>query len=294
VQLQYSCLSAEFLCADSKRFSVAYLDRSIKPQPMHTQNNLEIYYSISPGKNFIIDEVVYPVHERDVFVINQFQVHRVEALEGKAHNRYILPIMPEFLKQISSVETNLAECFYNKEKYATRISLSKNQHNKMLQLINKLSDTRGFGSDLIENATLTEIILLIMNTSKSDVPNVSNSNNIYLVDILNFIDEFIDEDLSLKRIADKFHLSKGYLCRLFKEHTGTTVHEYICTKRISRAKQLLAMGHTVQETSTMTGFNDYANFIRRFKEKVGSSPKKYAKQYTVSSSEEKQLRETEL
>jgi len=151
----------------------------------------------------------------------------------------------------------------------------------MIELINELTSVEGFGSDLVENSILTEIILFIMNLPTSTAFDVPSPENKYIGDILSYIDQFLDEDLSLKRIAEEFHLSKGYLCRLFKENTYTTIHDYICTKRISRAKQLLATGHTVQETITKTGFNDYANFIRRFKEKVGTSPKKYAKQYTV-------------
>jgi len=244
---------------------------------MHTQNNLEIYYGISEGKYFIIDGKIYPVRPHDVFVINQFEAHRVESMEGQANNRYIFSIMPDFLKRLSSQSTDLTECFYNKDEFSTRISLSKSRQNKMAELIDKLEKTQGFGADLVENYILTEIILLIIGASKTTAEDMPVPGNKYISDILNYIDQSLDEDLSLKNIADRFHLSKGYLCRLFKEHTRTTVHEYICTKRISKAKQLLATGHTIQDTIVKTGFNDYANFIRKFKEKVGVSPKKYAK-----------------
>jgi len=280
MELHTCCLSSEFSCADSGRFSIAYLDDSVKPRDMHLNNSLELYYGTSKGKWFIIDDIIYPVHTYDVFLINQFEAHRVEALEGYPLNRYILSIMPDFLKGLSSPSTNLTECFYNRTKFSTRISFSKTQHNTMMELIDKLTSAQGFGSDLVENAILTEIILLIMNAPKSMDFDVPVPKNKYIGDILNYIDQSLDEDLSLKTIADKFHLSKGYLCRLFKEHTSTTIHDYICTKRIAKAKQLLVTGHTVQETACKTGFNDYANFIRRFKEKVGMSPKKYAKQHS--------------
>lgn len=282
MELKGCCISSELACEESGRFSIAYLNKSVTPQPLHTQNNLEIYYGLSKGKYFIIDGVIYPVEKYDIFIINQFEAHRVEAIEGEPHERYILSIMPEFLKSLSSPYTVLTECFYNKSKYSSRISLSKTQHNKMMELIDKLITSGGFGSDLMENAALTEIILLIMNASESPSADTPPSDNKYIADILNYINDSLDEDLSLDNLAEKFHLSKGYLCRLFKEHTNTTIHEYICEKRISKAKLLLTTGYTVQETLSMTGFNDYANFIRRFKEKVGMSPKKYATQYMDS------------
>ena len=280
MELKRCCLSSELACAESGRFSISYLNKSVIPQPLHTHNNLEIYYGLSNGKYFIIDGIIYPVQKYDVFIINQFETHRVEAIKGAPHERYILSIMPDFLKTLSSPQTTLTECFYNKDKYSSRISLSKTQHNKMMELIEKLTTAGGFGSDLVENATLTEIILLIMNAAQSPSVDTPPSDNKYIAEILNYIHQSLDEDLSLDNLADKFHLSKGYLCRLFKEHTNTTIHEYICEKRISKAKLLLTTGYTVQETISMTGFNDYANFIRRFKEKVGISPKKYAIEYT--------------
>ena len=282
MELRRCCVSSEFACAESGRFTISYLNKSVTPQPLHTHNNLEIYYGLSNGKYFIIDGAIYPVQKHDVFIINQFETHRVEAIEGQPHERYILSIMPDFLKNLSSPDTDLTECFYNKSKFSSRISLPKAQHTRMMELIDKLTTTRGFGSDLVENAALTEIILLIMNTSESPSVEPPPSDNKYIANIINYINHSLDEDLSLDNLADKFHLSKGYLCRLFKEHTNTTIHEYICEKRISEAKLLLTTGHTVQETITMVGFNDYANFIRRFKEKVGMSPKKYATQYTRS------------
>ena len=275
MELHNCCLTSEDACARSGRFSVAYLESNVKPQLMHIHNNLEIYYSTSKGKYFIVNDKIYPVNQHDIFIINQYEAHRVESLKDQPHNRYIFSVMPDFLKKISTQNTNLTECFYNKNTFSTRISLSKAQHSKVMSLIDKLSKTKGFGSDLIENYVLTEFILLIMNASKTTAVDVPGFDNKVISNILNHIDQHLDECLSLQSIADKFHFSKGYLCRLFKEQTRTTIHEYISAKRISKAKQLLATGHTIQETIVKTGFNDYSNFIRKFKEKVGTTPKKY-------------------
>jgi AraC-like DNA-binding protein len=274
---------AEPDCFENNRFAIAFLDGSMKTRPMHIHNNLEIYFGISGARCFVIDDLIYPVLEHDIFMINQFEAHRVEPLDGVEHKRYIFSIMPSFLKSISSSATDLTECFYNKKAFPTRISLAKSHQKRMSELIDRLLNAQGFGADLIENAILMEVILLIMNISKSTTFEMPVSDNKHISDILHYIDRSIDEDLSLESLSAQFYLSKGYLCRLFKEHTGTTINEYICAKRISRAKQLLTAGHTVQETIFKVGFNDYANFIRRFKREVGVSPKKYAAQNTVFS-----------
>ena len=76
--------------------------------------------------------------------------------------------------------------------------------------------------------------------------------------------------------AAHFYLSSSYLCRIFKDETGTTINRYITAKRISRAKALLAEGYSVTETCGMCGFQDYSNFLKAFTKAVGISPKKYA------------------
>ena len=68
------------------------------------------------------------------------------------------------------------------------------------------------------------------------------------------------------------------LNKLFKKHTGTNVYKYILYKRIQYAKNYLERGFSVQETCNLSGFNDYANFIKCFKNKMGLSPGKYKNQ----------------
>ena len=72
--------------------------------------------------------------------------------------------------------------------------------------------------------------------------------------------------------AFHFYLSSSYLCRIFKDSTGTTINQYITAKRISRAKVLLAEGHPVAEDSSLCGFGDYSNFLpAKSGQKDGSS-----------------------
>ena len=91
-----------------------------------------------------------------------------------------------------------------------------------------------------------------------------------------YIHEHITETLTTEALAGLLYLSPTYLCRLFKETTGTTLHKYITAQRITLAKGLLAEGMSVTDTCSACGFNDYSNFLKAFSKTVGISPKKYA------------------
>ena len=94
--------------------------------------------------------------------------------------------------------------------------------------------------------------------------------------ILSYVNQNLTEELTIRKLAAHFYLSSSYLCKIFKDETGTTINRYITAKRISRAKALLAEGYSVTETYAMCGFQDYSNFLKAFTKAVGISPKKYA------------------
>ncbi len=96
-----------------------------------------------------------------------------------------------------------------------------------------------------------------------------------IVEIVWYIQEHLDEDLSLARIGERFALSKHYLCRLFKRNTGYTVYGYIINRRIRAAAHFLAKGHPPFEAADLSEFNDYGNFYKAFRRATGYTPNQF-------------------
>lgn len=73
----------------------------------------------------------------------------------------------------------------------------------------------------------------------------------------------------------------GYKRRkIFKETYGTTVNNYLISKRITRAKQLLRFTDmTVDEVGVSVGMGDANYFSRMFRKVEGISPREYRKQW---------------
>lgn len=69
----------------------------------------------------------------------------------------------------------------------------------------------------------------------------------------------------------------SYLSRIFKQHTGLSLHLYILDQRDEQAKRCLLPGKSVGDTCSQSGFCDCSNFIRTFKNKVGVSPGSFKK-----------------
>ena len=59
-------------------------------------------------------------------------------------------------------------------------------------------------------------------------------------DILEYIEDNLDEELSLDRIAGKLCYTKYHINRLFSQETGTSIYKYIQTRRLSEAARKLS------------------------------------------------------
>lgn len=101
-----------------------------------------------------------------------------------------------------------------------------------------------------------------------------------LAAVKEYLDEHYTERITLDDLAERFFINKFYLSKIFKETYGTTVNNYLISKRITRAKQLLRFTDmTVDEVGAAVGMGDANYFSRMFRKVEGISPREYRKQW---------------
>lgn len=275
-----SCKLAEELCLSSHTFSIAHLYKEEKTMDMHIHDCYELYYSISGGKQFLIDNRFYSIAPGDLFIINQYESHKLTQIDSGIHERIVLSIYPDYVKSLSSPETDLNFCFSNRSvHFSHKLSLGKEQQQRFLYYINKITSAEGFAHDIVEQAAFMELLVLINTLSSSNAAITTAASYRYnhqVDDILTYINQNISHSITIEQLAAQFYLSESYICRIFKATTGTTINKYITARRISIAKALLNEGVSVADAFERSGFSDYSNFFKAFTKAVGVSPKKYA------------------
>lgn len=113
----------------------------------------------------------------------------------------------------------------------------------------------------------------------------SVANKDVLVRFEDLLDEYFQSDKpqteglpSVKYFAEKVFLSPNYFGDLVKKETGKTPQEYIQTKLIDQAKELIVgTGKTVSQIAYELGFQYSQHFNRIFKKNVGYTPGEYRK-----------------
>ncbi|WP_342757601.1 AraC family transcriptional regulator [Kineothrix sedimenti] len=276
-----SCKMATQHCITNKYFALAHLYSDEKTMDMHIHDCCEIYYSISGGKQFLIDNRFYDIRPGDIFFINQYESHYLTQVDTGEHERIVISVHPDYLQEISSDQTDLSYCFTHRFKgLPHRLHLDPEMSKRFIYLIHKIADSDGFGFDLMERAAFSDLMVFLNRTFYESCHKAYTetviTNHAQVDDILNYINLHISEDITLERLSEYFYLSSSYLCRIFKSTTGTTINKYITARRITIAKALLNEGITVMEACSKCGFNDYSNFLKAFTKAVGISPKKYA------------------
>ncbi|HWT76062.1 MAG TPA: AraC family transcriptional regulator [Mobilitalea sp.] len=276
-----SCKSAMDSCITKQYFAIAHLYSNEKPMDMHIHDCYEIYYSISGGKQFLIDNCFYKVNPGDIFFINQYEGHHLTQINQEIHERIVISVSPEYLKSVSSEATDLNQCFTSRNAGGNKLSLNTEEQKRFLYYIHKICSSDGFGEDLIEQSAFVELMVFLnrlfhINLEQETMKEASMYHQ-QVDTILTYIHQNIRNALTIQELSEHFFLSPSYLCRIFKSATGTTINKYITAKRITLAKSLLTQGYTVNEACDLSGFRDYSNFLKSFTKAVGISPKKYAK-----------------
>ena len=141
-------------------------------------------------------------------------------------------------------------------------------HHKQIFHQNMLYYSSGMLFTLMERQLLSQI-------------SVSPSNPLRLVRY-DQIYSYICDNYSLtsaREIAEYFHISQSYLCKLFHEN-GTTVTTVIQEIRLQHTRSLLEQSDlSIQNIAELVGYHDLTYFIKLFKRYFSITPYQYRKKY---------------
>jgi AraC-like DNA-binding protein len=121
-----------------------------------------------------------------------------------------------------------------------------------------------------------------------------NAENALALSIECCLAENVCARLSLDDVCQKFHMSKSYICRLFKEATGESVVDFHIRLKIEEAKRLLSQGGlNCSQIAEKLGYSSVHHFCRSFKKAAGAPPGAYARQ-SASAIIDDPLREAQI
>lgn len=101
----------------------------------------------------------------------------------------------------------------------------------------------------------------------------SDFSSYRLHQVMNHVLDNLGDQLSVEEMAGIVGLTPSHFCRVFKQATGLTPHQFVMKSRLEKAQELLTQSNlSIAEITEILGFNSQSHFTRAFRDFSGSPP----------------------
>ena len=255
---------------------VAYrsIKQSVGIRVPHLHSRYEIYYNITGATGFIVDKRVYSCSGRDLFIIPKAKVHKAIVSPGAEYERCIISIDSKIVDYINSMphaSRNLAWLDCVGDTITAKVNPDEKMHKEILSFVKEYEKTAG---ELSKFALLLDFLEGIGGVFKSTLAAQTMTPESLAVRALIAIEESF-QSAKISDVAERLYVTGGHLGKVFKAEMGMSISDYLILRKIAEAKKLLYMGLSVKEACHLSGFGNYSNFIRTFKNVEGYPPGKF-------------------
>lgn len=239
--------------------------------PTHWHRSLEISYIENAEVILQIQDKEYCI-SNDFTCINSGIVHslRAKTIDDNANCMIVLfsyDFIKQYYPQIDDIVFDLN---------------LKKDHSELKQLYDELKHLY-FHQDSYTyidiNACLLRILALLLREFKVlKGPIKIKRNQDIIKDVLTYLHDHYQEDLTLYQLADLFHMSHEYLSRQFHHYVGKTFRDYLSSYRLYKAYDDVVNSYmTIQDIALKHGFLNVKSLIKIFRETYGMTPLQYRK-----------------
>lgn len=248
------------------------LSHSYSPVPdqsrfvLHTHTQAELYYFVRGAGVFHIEGTDYPLKSGDLLLMQSAESHYIELDKSKPYERKVLHFDLNVLNAVDP-QGLLRKPFLSRPPGKQNLYRSSSFEHYFDTMMTPSPDPRvSIFAGLIP--MLWELYRL---QETQDALDASAPDPVGY-QIMRYLNENIEKQITLDEISQRFFISKSQLCRVFRESTGVPVKQYLNAKRLVKAKQLITDGEQPTHVYAKCGFNEYSSFYRAYVKYFGAAP----------------------
>jgi AraC-like DNA-binding protein/quercetin dioxygenase-like cupin family protein len=267
------------------QFRIFYLkDKQAADFEFHSHGFHKAIVFLQGDVQYHVEGITYDLEQWDLLLISEGEIHRPVINNDTEYERLILWIHEETLKKLSLEGDAMSHCFeqvkLDKDHRISRIHQLDPDMKPLVMALMAATRDSGFGNIPLRQALVVQWMVhinrLMPLRHKASTP-YRQPLDPRIPAVLEYINDNLSEDLSIHNLSNVCYLSRYYLMHQFKSQTGFTLHQYIQTKRLDLANQLIRQGKSYTESAYAVGFKDYSSFLRAYKKQFKASPKHYHK-----------------
>ena len=278
-QIQYQELLVPFDVAHRK-------GDALWPATVHIHDQPEIFYHISGAQSFLINGAAYELNAGDLLVVRPLLPHCVQPVRDGVYERCVinvLPDLPELVGQLIQSEERFDWLYHAGGEAPYKVHLDAGEHERYISLVDRYVNLYKHCTQSIQVFHLHKLSMMleilaflseIFHSKPHDELRRDGAESC-CGRIFQYIEKNYKRPVSLNELADALSMNKTYLCRIFKQKTGSTINQYLIRRRVANVKRQLYNGREVREVFPESGFIDYCNFISTFTREVGVPPGRF-------------------
>ena len=256
-----------------------YSDEDLRSVAPHRHDFCELLFFLEGDVTYMIGETAHRLTPGDLLIIPGDTPHHPVFGSTGRYRRVVLWITEDFVRSLPA-GGELADLLLPEsgDRRGRLLRFHTSEGDPLVEcamsVAEEFSYQRPF-ADTMATLLVTRLLILINRMAPAAAASGSSDSvsQKLVEDVVTFIDENLERDLTLDYIADHFFISKFYLSRVFRRHMNVTTHSYISQRRLFRARQLLYEGQPPTDVARACGYGDYSVFYRAFRERYGVSPR---------------------
>ena len=241
----------------------------------HCHNYYELLYVVRGEGKYIVEGVEYPLKPQTLLLTRPYEYHYVCPDKNVLYERYVINFDSEVLLDAATELTilqskldNAHGVYFDTEAISPRIRAEFAEMDAARTLFEN-DCGRIAKEETMIRLSLTRVLLLLSLAKPSR--SVAQEENV-ITRVIEFLNLHLTASFSLDALAQRFFVSKYYLCHAFQRQTGISIYTYVTTKRIAMAEQLLANGEPATAVAYQVGFSNYSSFYRAYCKQTGEAP----------------------
>lgn len=244
----------------------------------HDFDKILIFYK--GNITYTIEGKAYSLLPGDIILVPQGDSHKIESHDNSVYERLVIYLSPQYLLKVEEEGSCLRDCFLQvKERYSHVVRPQEKGEGELSFLANQMrkiirqKETRGFDNLYRQTYLLQFLISLNRRMADESIRFVdTNRCNKKMVEIIQYINNHLTEEISIDSLAENFYISKYHMMRQFKSETGYTIGNYINQKRLLLAREMLKQGESVTKVYLDSGFKEHSTFARAYKQMFHEVP----------------------
>ncbi len=225
----------------------------------HLHYFYEIVFFIRGKVNYHVEGESKHLNNGDLVFINAARNHFAEVNSEECYERYVLKF------DDSAVPTSLRQRLKGIRVFHTAspsvVSIFSNLDEYFVSYSNE-------ETEILFRSEIQKLLVFLLN----DKEEISGEYDENIAKIVEWIDEHIEEPITLERISTTFHYSPSQICNAFKRSMKISIMKMIKTKKLIAARKAIESGEKKNEVALRYSFENYSTFYRLYVKTFGESP----------------------